>query len=122
MRHNVVRDLVCREARAAGMNPEKEKAGFLPNRPNDDGVKPTGGGADQNRRPADVWLPRGTGKTAGRGEALDFACKSGLRRDKWKISAEAPQSLFADYESRKNEYKDTKDHCENKGVGFCPMA
>ena len=74
VRHNAVRNCTFSEAVVAGRNPDREKAGLLPGRPASDGVK----GKEGERRPADVWLPRGP---CGRGEALDFACTSGLRTD-----------------------------------------
>ena len=69
VRHNAFRDLIFSEAACAGCAPEKEKQGLLPGRSLDDGApsrSDTRPGADERRRPADVWLPRGTGDRSGR--------------------------------------------------------
>eukprot|EP00973_Karenia_brevis_P052546 7299113-Karenia_brevis.AAC.1 len=70
-RHNAVRDLTHVEAQEARMAPEKEKQGLIPGRPVEDGVHSRS--QQENRRPADIWLPTGGGFSRGRPEALDFA-------------------------------------------------
>ena len=50
IRHNAVRNLCFEDAIAAGMRPEREKAGLLPARPQADGLPSLGPG----RRLADV--------------------------------------------------------------------
>ena len=54
MRHNWFRNAFWEEARAAGMDVEKEKANLLPERPDQDGI-PTVSGT----RPADVFWKDG---------------------------------------------------------------
>ena len=101
-------------AMLAAMSPEREKVGLLPARPVEDGVGQTAG-----RRPADVWLPRGRGR---RGEALDFACTSGMRTDFLERSAEDGGAVFPAYEHRKRTYKATEEECERAGFSFLPMV
>ena len=115
VRHNVIRNRTYTEAEAAGKNPDREKAGLLPGRPASDGVKVQEGG----RRPADVWLPRGP---SGRGEALDFACTSGLRTDMWRCVLQNPNCVFESYEDYKFTYKYTGQFCEAAGFQFTPMV
>ena len=102
------------DATDAGLNPEKEKAGLLPQRPSDDGLPGTSGA----RRPADVWLPRGDD---GRGEALDFACTSALRADLIERVADNPSVVFDVYENFKRSHNDTARCCEAQGFSFTPM-
>jgi len=115
VRHNALRNLVYKDAVDAGMRPEREKAGLLPARPAEDGIK---AGGDQ-RRPADVWLPRGP---VGRPEALDFACTSGVRADVVAQTADTPNTVFDKYEEFKHNYKDTGQHCAGQGLQFTPMV
>ena len=55
VRHNTVRDILYDEAVTGALNPHREKAGLLPPRPSEDGLKSVG----EARRLADIWLPRG---------------------------------------------------------------
>ncbi len=55
MRHNKIRNLVFEEALRGGMVVEKEKAGLLPGRPSDDGLRTEG----EARRTADIWWKDG---------------------------------------------------------------
>ena len=119
-RHNAVRDLVYEDASEARMNPEREKAGLLPSRPADDGIHADSG--DENRRPADVWLPGGAGSSLGRAEALDFALTSGLRSDRLDRSATDANEVLALYEDFKASYKDTKAKCEQERFVFTPIV
>ena len=96
------------------MRPEKEKAGLLPPRPQEDGIHNAVG----NRRPADVWLPHGDNRS---GEALDFACTSGLRSDLLLASATEPATAFAQYEQYKRTYLDTDRLARQAGFLFTPM-
>ena len=114
LRHNRVRDEVFKGAVEAAMRPEKEKAGLLPGRPDEDGVAGQAG----DRRPADVWLPRGP---SGRGEALDFACTSALRSDLLNTTASNPAFLFDQYENFKRQYKNTGQAAVEAGFVFTPM-
>lgn len=94
--------------------PEREKAGLLPGRPDEDGVA----GQTSDRRPADVWLPRGP---SGQGEALDFACSSALRSDLLSTTADNPGMVFDQYEAYKRQYKDTGQAAIDAGFTFTPM-
>ena len=109
-----MRNRFYEDAVEAGLRPEKEKAGLLPTRPSEDGI--TSGNGD--RRPADVWLPR---NPQGRGEALDFACTSGLRTDILSRVVSNPNVVFELYEDYKVNYKDTGQTCEAQGFNFTPM-
>ena len=92
-RHNRLRDLFCAEALGGRMSPEKEKEGLLiPARPWEDGA-PTRADAP-NRRPADVWLPRGGGRSAGRPEAIDFAVTCGIRPSRVSLACRAPEDVL----------------------------
>ena len=102
IRHNAVRNVCFDMAVEAGLRPDREKAGLLPARPPSDGL-PSGAG----RRPADVWLPRGS---SGRGDALHFAVTSGMRR------------VFQQYERTKREFQGTGQACEAAGFRFVPMV
>ena len=114
VRHNAIRNCFFADATDAGLNPEKEKAGLLPQRPSEDGLLGTSGA----RRPADVWLPRGED---GRGEALDFACTSALRADLMEHVASSPSVVFDAYENFKRTHNDTARCCEAQGFSFTPM-
>ncbi len=115
VRHNAVRNLVYAQALKAGLRPEREKAGLLPQRPEPDGLATS---VDSSRRrPADVWLPRGPSNG---GEAWDFACTSGLRADRLETVAMQAPAVFADYEDFKRNYKDTDQICSSQGFSFVP--
>ena len=115
MRHNAIRDVVHEEAVRAGTSAEKEKPGLLPARPAEDGI----GQVECHRRPADVWLPRARGAS---GEALDFACTSGLRSDFLARSAAEGGAVFPAYEHLKRSFKDTDGACSRAGFKFTPMV
>ena len=56
VRHNRLRDIVYEDARKGNLNAEREKAGLLPGRPQEDDM-PNGNptpGSRSKRRPADV--------------------------------------------------------------------
>jgi hypothetical protein len=114
VRHNSVRNVVFEEATEANLQAEREKAGLLPERPGEDGL-PVKSGA---RRPADVWLPRGT---RGEAEALDFAVTSGLQAAWYRRAADDPGSVFAHYEGFKREHKQTDQVCAEQGFKFTPL-
>ena len=114
VRHNAIRDVVHEEAVRAGTAAVKEKAGLLPARPAEDGI----GQAECHRRPADIWLPRFQGAS---GEALDFACTSGMRADFLDRSASDGGSVFPAYEHLKRTFKMTEHECTQAGFKFTPM-
>ena len=118
IRHNAVRNVVYDEAVGAGTRPEREKAGLLPARPGADGLPANLNGA-QGRRPADVWLPRGS---SGQAEALDFAVSSGLQSELFRASADEPGFVFHRYEQMKRSYKDTAQICQAAGFKFTPFV
>ena len=68
-----------------------------------------------NRRSADVWLPHVDNR---RGEALDFACTSGLWAGMLAASATDPATTFAQYEHYKKTFLDT-DRLATEGFFFC---
>ena len=114
VRHNAIRNVAYTEAVEAGFAAEREKAGLLPGRPTEDGLP----GVEGQRRPADLWLPRSRGS---RGEALDFACSSGMRADYLQAIPDDPQHVFDQYEHLKRTYKNTENECESQGFTFTPM-
>ena len=120
LRHNRVRDLTFEDALEARMSPEREKAGLLPTRPQDDGVHYKSQG--EARRPADVWLPRGISSTNGRPEALDFSLTSGLTNDNVRKAADSPHLVYEDYCDFKCRYKDTTQLCASQGLVFTPIV
>lgn len=128
-RHNALRNVVFTEAGLGGMSPEREKAGLLPGRPLEDGVR-EGGAEDpvpaaSRRRPADVFLPRGPGGSA---SALDFACTSGMRADLLHTSAIDPAAVVSAYEAFKRGFTppgdvlSTETLCHQQGLRFLPMV
>ena len=117
IRHNCMRNEVHDEARLAGLRPEREKAGLLPQRPERDGLATSVD--SRRRRPADVWLPRGP---RNQGIALDFACTSGLGLGLLEQSASQAPAIFADYEHFKRSFKDTSQICQAQGFGFEPVV
>ena len=115
IRHNAIRNICYEEAVDAGLRPEREKANLLPQRPVSDGMPVKGG----DRRPADVWFPRGN---SGKGEALDFAVSSGLQSELFLPVAAAPGLVFQRYEHLKRSFKNTAQSCETQGFNFVPMV
>ena len=114
LRHNAVADVVYSSAKEGSMRPEKERGGVLPPRPQEDGIQNGSG----NRRPADVWIPQGGNRS---GDALDFACTSGLRSDLLLASATDPANIFGQYENYKRNYLDTERLAREAGFAFIPM-
>jgi hypothetical protein len=115
VRHNHLRNLVFEEAVLAGTGAEKEKPGLLPVRPEADGLHVGQG----DRRPADVWIPRSQG---GAGEALDFACTSGMRADILDKTRVDGSVVFPLYEELKRSYKGTDQLCREAGFKFTPLV
>ena len=104
LRHNALRDLTFRATTDARLVAEREKAGLLPGRPQEDGLAASASA----RRPADIWLQSGI---HGDNEALDFAVTSGLRNDRYRECVENPSSVLAEYEAYKREYKERPTFC-----------
>ena len=134
-RHNHLRDLVGQEAKDAGLGPELEKPGLLPERPREDGIGgeapedlgqgEAGGAAEEGdglRRPADVWLPRGPGgESSARPQALDFAVTSGMRAGQGAATSRNPEAPLCDYAAHKRSYKETDSKCRAEGLTFTPV-
>jgi len=124
IRHNVIRDLVHREAVEAGLGAEKEKPGLLPPRPLEDGITgpPAGNqGVRSSRRPADIWLPRGLGHSANKPAAVDFGVTSGMKADKVARAAEGRgEGIPADYSRTKWDHLRTGGSCAREGFTFVP--
>lgn len=129
VRHNALRNVVFADASKGNLGAEKEKAGLLPARPSEDGLRHPHEEQEQNqrqrRRPADIFVRRlGSEGPA----ALDFACTSGLRFDRLQLSRETPELVLAKYEDAKRQYKapgeaETTDAlCTNQGLRFVPMV
>ena len=108
VKHNTIRNIYYDEALATAWRVEREKANLLPQRPVEDGIKVETGA----RRPADVWIPR-TGRMSG--EALDFACTSGMRADFMNRTIEDGSAIFPWYEDFKRSYRDTDQKCADEG-------
>ena len=135
IRHNRLRDIVYEEAVRGNMSPEREKAGLLPGRPQDDGAPDAAGServdedlpalARSRRRPADVFVPRALG---GSPVALDFACTSGLRADRLRNADTDPEGVLAAYEqfacdfTAVGETETTDAACARQGFAFVPMV
>ena len=128
LRHNAVRNIVCSAvAEFTSVSPELEKPGLLlPPRPPDPGgishdpdgsppLLPPGGG----RRPADVWVPRGS---SGFAEAWDFSISSLLRPASFSSSSPSVADVFHEVESRKNSYLDTASQVAALGATFRPLV
>ena len=115
IRHNAVRNVCYDEAVDANLRPSREKAGLLPGRPAEDGLPSRAG----NRRPADVWIPRGRD---GKGEALDFAVSSGMQSNLFCPVAETPGLVFSRYEQMKRDYKNTGQLCNEASFTFSPLV
>ena len=111
IRHNALRDVIFAELQVAWARPEREKTGLLPGRPGEEGRQSSASA----RRPADIWVRRGT---HGDAEALDFAVTSGLRADRYRQTIEDPGILFAGYEAFKRDCKQTDRVCQDQGLRF----
>ena len=120
MRHNRFRYAFWEEARAAGLDVEKEKANLLPERPDQDGIPTVSG-----RRPADVFWKDGEpvgGGSRCRGIAWDFAVTSGMRADRLRGQGEDVGRVFREYEDFKRQHLDTATQCSKEGFFFEPLV
>ena len=102
IRHNAIRDSAFRFAKAAGLNPVREKPGLLPPRPDQESIQEPRHA--NGRRPADIWLPR---FWDGGAVALDFGVTSGLRVGELHTSALDYSRVTADYENFKRSHLST---------------
>ena len=111
LRHNAVRDLLCRWAERAGLCPEKERPGLLlPQRPEEAG--------NALRRPADVYLPCLRGSPA----ALDLAITAPQRQETLAQAGNKALAAAQAYAQHKAAHLDTARLCESQGIKFLPMV
>ena len=117
-RHNRLRAVVAARARAAGLSPEVEKQGLLPQRPEEHGASESGSRCDPSqRRPADVYIPAwGAYRLA----AFDLAATSGMLGS--VASAACGRSAATNYEGRKRAHQNTEQHCHSQGLQFVPLV
>ena len=117
IRHNALRNCTFRFARSSGANPQKEKPGLLPPRPDAECIKEKS--HSSGRRPADIWMPRWCD---GGPAALDFAVTSGMRGAALHRSAIDHSATVVDYEASKRNYLSTAAQCEQQGLQFLPIV
>ena len=117
IRHNAIRDATHQFARAAGLNPVKEKPGLLGQRPGTENIREAI--SANGRRPADVWIPH---LAEGGPAALDFAVTSGMRSDLLFQSALDTAGILPMYEEHKRTYLGTEAQCNAQGLQFFPMV
>lgn len=110
LRHNAVRNFVFQFARAAGLHPELERVGLLPDEP---------GRGQAQRRPADVFLPAWS---SGSPAALDFAVVSPQRQESIDRAAQTPLTAASDYTETKRVHLHTAAACREAGIDFVPMV
>ena len=110
--HHSARNQVCRFADSGGYNPTPEQSHLLPPRPDD----PT---ANNLRRPADVFIPTWV---HGSPAAFDLAITSPQRQDILAQAASETGAAAVDYESRKRQYLDTEEECQQQGILFVPLV
>jgi hypothetical protein len=111
LRHTAVRDVLCKWADRAGLQPEKERQGLLlPQRPEEVGA--------QNRRPADIFLPSLQGTPA----ALDLAITAPQRQDIVAQAAGAALAAASAYAATKASHLNTAHLCGQQGVRFVPIV
>ncbi|CAE7483229.1 unnamed protein product [Symbiodinium natans] len=111
LRHNAVRDVLCRWADQAGLQPEKERPGLLlPQQPGDLGAL--------GRRPADVYLPSLFGAPA----ALDIAITAPQRPETLALAGQEALAAAAAYRQVKMDHLQTAQLCSAQGVRFVPMV
>ena len=111
-RHNGTRNKGFNFAKAAGCNPELEKANILlPSRPGDT--------TTALRRPADVYLPTWT---HGLPAALDFAITAPQRQGIVGRAAANALAAANEYCDTKRSFESTEAQCNAAGVTFLPMV
>lgn len=111
-RHNATRNKGFLFAKAAGCNPELEKADLLlPKRPDDT--------SNNLRRPADVYIPTWTN---GLPAALDFAITAPQRQGIVDRAAAAGLAAAIEYCNTKRSHENTQVECEASGIHFLPMV
>ena len=118
-RHNELRNLLAARAKAAGLQPEIEKANLLPPRPELQGGVEDGSAVSGGRRPADVWVPHWNLHGPA---AFDLAVTSGLRQGHLAASVADGARATQDYEVRKCHYQDTLQTCTSEGLQFFALV
>ena len=103
--HRDVRDFVYRLARAAGLNPEREESGLLPD--------------DPRRRPGDLYFALWPGGTR---VAFDFAITSPVQLAEIGNAARSQLSAAIQYEATKLSDRDTASQCAALGLQLIPIV
>ena len=117
IRHNALRNCTFRFARASNLNPQREKPGLLPPRPESEAIKENA--HPSGRRPADIWMPTWCD---GGPVAFDFAVTSGMKSTDLHRSAIDHTSTVVEYEATKRNYLSTATQCEERGLQFLPIV
>ena len=110
--HSGARNLCCRFADDAGLNPSLEQSHLFPPRPDD----PSGANL---RRPADVFDPPWI---HGHPVAFDLAITSPQRQDALRQAALQVGSAARNYEDHKRSYLQTEEECRQQGIIFTPLV
>ncbi len=103
--HNALRDFVYVKSLAAGLAPERERSGLLPD--------------DPRRRPGDIFFELWPG---GQGIAMDFAVTSPLQLDALRAASQSELAAATAYEATKFADRDTGQRCRDHGVRLVPMV
>ena len=101
--HNKLRDYTYQSALAAGMCPEREEPGLLPD--------------DPRRRPGDVYFATWPG---GSRVAIDFAVTSPLQQAQVNEAAHTQLAAAVAYEGVKLADRDTARRCAAMGITLMP--
>jgi hypothetical protein len=112
LRHNAARNVIYRAAASGGLNPDLEKAGLLPPRPED--TEDSG-----LRRPADVYIPSWDG---GVPAAFDLAITSPHRAPILREAARSGGAAANQYEITKKLHLNTENLCRDQGISFIPLV
>ena len=103
--HNALRDRVYVKCLSAGLAPERERRGLLPD--------------DPRRRPGDIFFAEWPG---GQGIALDFAITSPLQLSTLEAAADSELAAAKAYEATKNADRANGERCREHGVRLVPMV
>ena len=120
-RHHAIRDSLTSFMRQAGLSPEKEKRGLLPeNTEEDRGIEEPTRSA---RRPADIFL-RKWKASGSNGVAFDVAATSFLRGPPGLVDpgADAVRTHLGQYADMKRQHLDTAAMCATQGFSFTPLV
>ena len=117
-RHHRLRSVLASKAHSAGLNPEMEKPGLLPPRPDtEDFEEETRNGP--GRRPADVWI----GNWGVHGlAAFDLAVTSGMLQAVLPHTVLSGSHAALEYEARKRQYQDTQVQYPAQGLQFISLV